>query len=65
MKRRGETKRAGNEEKQAVGISQAMKFRRLRKFNPAATALPSATPTKHNTKNYENMHKRMRKCNQN
>ena len=37
------------------------KFCRLRKFQPAATALPSSTPTKQNTKNYENVHMIMRK----
>ena len=28
-------------------------------------AIPLATPANQNTKNYENVHKRLRKCNQN
>ena len=36
-------------------------FRTLRNFNPTATTLPSASPSKQDTKNYENVHMKMRK----
>ena len=47
------------------GSRRLENFHKLQKFQLAATTLPFATPAKQNTKNYENVHKRIRKCNQN
>ena len=59
-KRCRKTKRQDTEEMSTCNFA-GYKISQVEKIQPAATALPSATPANQNTKNYENVHMKMRK----
>ena len=61
-KRRGVGRRRGRiSKRRAPVIFTGCKISQAAKIQPAATSLPSATPANQNTKNYENVHMKMRK----